>query len=186
MFERLSEKLEGVFKKLKGHGKISPELVKATLREIRIALLEADVNYKVARDLEKSIDEPAVGHEVAESLTPAQQVIKIVRDELTVTLGEKTVPLDLGTANVAVIMLVGLQGSGKTTTAAKLASLLMKEGKRPLFVAADVYRPAAQDQLRTLGGQIGVPVVGEPDDDPVELTRRSVKAAAAVVVARPT
>lgn len=179
MFERLSEKLEGVFKKLRGHGKISPEQVKATLKEIRIALLEADVNYKVARDLEKRIEERAVGHEVAESLTPAQQVIKIVRDELTVTLGEKAVPLDFGTDRVAVIMLVGLQGSGKTTTAAKLASLLMKEGKRPLFVAADVYRPAAQDQLRTLGEQIGVPVVGAADDKPVELARRGVKAAAA-------
>jgi signal recognition particle subunit SRP54 len=179
MFERLSERLEGVFKKLRGHGKISPEQVKATLKEIRIALLEADVNYKVARDLEKRIEERAVGHEVAESLTPAQQVVKIVRDELTVTLGEKNVPLQFGTAKIPVIMLVGLQGSGKTTSGAKIANLLMKEGRRPLCVAADVYRPAAQDQLRTLGEQIGVPVVGEADDDPVALAKKGVAAAAA-------
>jgi signal recognition particle subunit SRP54 len=149
------------------------------LREVRLALLEADVNYKVARDLEKRIRERAVGQEVTESLTPAQQVVKIVRDELTETLGGVTAPLAFGERKTAVFMLVGLQGSGKTTTAAKLAVRLKKEGRRPLFVAADVYRPAAQEQLRTLGSQIDVPVVGEPDDDPVELVKRGVKAAAA-------
>jgi signal recognition particle subunit SRP54 len=179
MFERLSERLEQTFKKLRGFGKITPEHVAAMLREVRLALLEADVNYKVARDLEKRIRERAVGQEVAESLTPAQQVVKIVRDELTETLGGVAAPLSFGERKTAVFMLVGLQGSGKTTTAAKLAVRLKKEGRRPLFVAADVYRPAAQEQLRTLGSQIDVPVVGEPDDDPVELVKRGVKAAAA-------
>jgi signal recognition particle subunit SRP54 len=179
MFERLSEKLEQTFKKLRGYGRITPEHVAAMLREVRLALLEADVNYKVARDLEKRIKERAVGQEVAESLTPAQQVVKIVRDELTETLGGASVPLSFGEGKAAVFMLVGLQGSGKTTTAAKLAVRLKREGRRPLFVAADVYRPAAQDQLRTLGSQIDVPVVGEPDADPVELVKRGVKAAAA-------
>jgi len=179
MFEKLSGKLEKTFKKLKGYGRISPEQVQATLREIRLALLEADVNYKVARDLEKRIGERAVGQEVAESLTPAQQVVKIVRDELARTLGETAAPLSFGEGKVAVFMLVGLQGSGKTTTAAKLAHHLKKEGRRPLFVAADVYRPAAQDQLRTLGGQIEVPVIGAPGDEPVELVRKGVEAARA-------
>jgi len=177
MFEQLSEKLEQTFRKLKGYGKITPEQVTAMLREVRRALLEADVNYKVTRDLEKRIQERAVGQEVTESLTPAQQVIRIVRDELTAILGGSCAPLSFGDGKIAVFMLVGLQGSGKTTTASKLAVRLGKEGRRPLFVAADVYRPAAQDQLRTLGKKIDVPVVGEPDADPVELARRGVERA---------
>ena len=172
MFEQLSHKLEQVFRKLKSYGKITPEQVAAMLREVRLALLEADVHYKVTRDLEKRIEARAVGQEVAESLTPAQQVVKIVRDELTETLGGTNAPLVLGDRKTAVFMLVGLQGSGKTTTAAKIAAHLAREGRRPLFVAADVYRPAAQDQLRTLGSQIGVPVVGEGGGDPVELAKR--------------
>jgi len=179
MFERLSEKLEQTFRKLKGYGKISPEQVQATLREIRMALLEADVNYKVARDLEKRIGERAVGQEVAESLTPAQQVIKIVRDELTATLGGATATLSFGEGKIAAFMLVGLQGSGKTTTAAKLANHLKKAGRRPLFVAADVYRPAAQEQLRTLGKQVDVPVLGNEGADPVDLVRQGLEAARA-------
>ena len=172
MFERLSEKLESVFKKLRGHGSISPELIKATLREIRLALLEADVNYKVAKELERRIEERASGAEVAASLTPAQQVIKIVRDELTAILGGTFTPIQFAPPpSVTPIMLVGLQGSGKTTSAAKLALRLTKEGKRPLLIAADVYRPAAQDQLRTLGEQIGVPVFAERGVSPVELAR---------------
>ncbi|HWR97717.1 MAG TPA: signal recognition particle protein [Candidatus Methanoperedens sp.] len=175
MFERLSEKLDSVFKKLRGHGSISPELIKATLREIRLALLEADVNYKVAKELERRIEERAAGAEIAASLTPAQQVIKIVRDELTAILGGTWTPIQFAPPPaVTPIMLVGLQGSGKTTSAAKLALRLTKEGKRPLLIAADVYRPAAQDQLRTLGEQIGVPVVGELGVSPVELARRGV------------
>jgi len=173
MFERLSEKLESVFKKLRGHGTLSPELVKATLREIRMALLEADVNYKVVKDLERRIEERAGGAEVAASLTPAQHVIKIVRDELTETLGGTFTPIQFAPPPaVTPIMLVGLKGSGKTTSAAKLALRLTKEGKRPLLIAADVYRPAARDQLRTLGEQIGVPVFAEEGIDPVEVARR--------------
>jgi signal recognition particle subunit SRP54 len=175
MFERLSEKLESVFKKLRGHGAMSPELVKATLREIRLALLEADVNYKVVKELERRIEERAGGAEVAASLTPAQQVIKIVHDELTEILGGTHTPIQFAPPPaVTPIMLVGLQGSGKTTSAAKLALRLTKEGKRPLLIAADVYRPAAQDQLRTLGAQVGVPVVGELGVSPVELARAGV------------
>ncbi len=177
MFETLSGKLEQVFKKLKGYGKITPEQVKATLREIRLAFLEADVNYKVARDLEKRIEVRAVGQEVAESLTPAQQVIKIVREELTETLGGAYEPLSFGKEKVATIMLVGLQGSGKTTTAAKLANRLKKEGRHPLFVAADIYRPAAREQLETLGRQIDVPVVATRDVDPVRLAVEGVERA---------
>jgi signal recognition particle subunit SRP54 len=179
MFEQLSEKLEQTFRKLKGYGKITPEQVTAMLRDVRRALLEADVNYKVTRDLEKRIRERAVGQEVAESLTPAQQVIRIVRDELTGILGGECAPLSFGEGKVAVFMLVGLQGSGKTTTASKLAVRLGKEGRRILFVAADVYRPAAQDQLRTLGKEIDIPVIGEADADPVELARRGVERARA-------
>ncbi len=177
MFETLSGKLERVFKKLKGHGRITPEQVKATLREIRLAFLEADVNYKVTRDLEKRIEARAVGQEVAESLTPAQQVIKIVREELTETLGGAFVPLAYGEEKVATFMLVGLQGSGKTTTAAKLAHRLKKEGRHPLFVAADIYRPAAREQLEILGRQIDVPVVATRDVDPVRLAVEGVETA---------
>ncbi len=175
MFERLSDRLEQVFKNLRGHGKISPELVKATLREIRLALLEADVNYKVTKELERRIEERAVGQEVAESLTPAQVVIRIVRDELTEILGGTWTPVTFAPPPaVTPIMLVGLQGSGKTTSAAKLALRLKKEGRHPLLVAADVYRPAAQDQLATLGGQVGVPVVDTRGASPVELARSGV------------
>ena len=173
MFERLSEKLETVFKKLRGHGSMSPELIKATLREVRLALLEADVNYKVAKELETRVEERASGAEVAASLTPAQQVIKIVREELTAVLGGTWTPIQFAPSPaVTPIMLVGLQGSGKTTSAAKLALRLTKESKRPLLIAADVYRPAARDQLRTLGEQVGVPVYAEQGLSPVELARQ--------------
>lgn len=175
MFERLSEKLESVFKKLRGHGTLSPELIKATMREIRLALLEADVNYKVVKELERRVEERASGAEVAASLTPAQLVIKIVRDELTEVLGGTWTPIQFVAApGVTPIMLVGLQGSGKTTSAAKLALRLTKEGKHPLLIAADVYRPAAMDQLRTLGGQLGVAVYGEAGSSPVDLARQGV------------
>jgi signal recognition particle subunit SRP54 len=142
-----------------------------------LAFLEADVNYKVTRDLEKRIEARAVGQEVAESLTPAQQVIKIVREELTETLGGAFVPLAYGEEKVATFMLVGLQGSGKTTTAAKLAHRLKKEGRHPLFVAADIYRPAAREQLEILGRQIDVPVVATRDVDPVRLAVEGVEKA---------
>jgi signal recognition particle subunit SRP54 len=160
MFESLTERLQGVFDKLGKRGKLSEADVDAALREVRLALLEADVNYKVVRDFTNRVRERAVGHEVMRSLTPAQQVIKIVNEELIATLGEAA-RLDLSGPAPHVIMLVGLQGSGKTTTAAKLAIRLRKAGQRPLLVAADTYRPAAVTQLEVLGRQVDVPVHSE-------------------------
>ncbi len=157
MFETLSDSLQGVFQKLRGRGKLSEADVNAALREVRLALLEADVNFKVARDFLKSLRARAVGAEVLESLTPGQQVIKIVHEELIGLLGEPA-PLTLTGSPPHVIMLVGLQGSGKTTAAGKLALALRKQGQRCLLVAADVYRPAAIEQLQTIGNQIDVPV----------------------------
>ncbi len=160
MFESLTEKLQGVFDKLGKRGKLSEADVDAALREVRLALLEADVNFKVVKDFIGRVKERAVGHEVMRSLTPAQQVIKIVHQELIATLGEPT-RLDLSGPTPHVVMLVGLQGSGKTTTAAKLAVKLRKAGQRPLLVAADTYRPAAVTQLEVLGKQVDVPVHSE-------------------------
>jgi signal recognition particle subunit SRP54 len=165
MFESLTEKLQGVFDQLGKRGKLSEADVDAALREVRLALLEADVNYKVVRDFTKRVKARAVGHEVMRSLTPAQQVIKIVNEELIATLGEPA-RLDLSGPTPHVIMLVGLQGSGKTTTAAKLAVNLRKAGQRPLLVAADTYRPAAVTQLEVLGRQIDVPVHSQGTEPP--------------------
>ena len=160
MFESLSEKIQDTFRKLAGKGRVSEADVQEAMRDVRLALLEADVNYRVVRDLTKRIGERAVGEEVLRSLTPAQTVIKIVHEELIAVLGEAA-RLDLGGTPPAVIMLVGLQGSGKTTMAAKLAVYLRKQGHRPLLVAADTYRPAAIAQLETLGKQMGIPVHSE-------------------------
>lgn len=160
MFESLSDKLQGVFENLATRGRLSDRDVNAALREVRLALLEADVNYKVVREFVGRIKERAVGAEVTESLTPAQQVVKIVNDELVKLLGEPA-PLNLSGPPPLVIMLVGLQGAGKTTMAAKLALRLRKQGQRPLLVAADVYRPAAIEQLETLARQIDIPVHSE-------------------------
>jgi len=160
MFESLTEKLQEVFDKLGKRGKLSEADVDAALREVRLALLEADVNYKLVKDFTKRVKARAVGHEVMRSLTPGQQVIKIVHEELVVTLGEPA-RLDLSGPSPRVVMLVGLQGSGKTTTAAKLAVKLRKSGQRPLLVAADTYRPAAVTQLEVLGRQVDVPVHSE-------------------------
>ncbi len=160
MFESLSDKLQGVFENLASRGRLSERDVNAALREVRLALLEADVNYKVVRDLVGRIKERAVGVEVTESLTPAQQVVKIVNEELVKLLGEPA-PLNLSGPPPLVIMLVGLQGAGKTTMAAKLALRLRKQGQRPILVAADIYRPAAIDQLETLARQIDIPVHSE-------------------------
>ncbi len=160
MFDNLSDKLQAVFDKLATRGKLSEQDVNAALREVRLALLEADVNYKVVKDFIARVKERAVGAEVTKSLTPAQQVIKIVNEELIRTLGEPE-KLNLKGPQPYVIMLVGLQGSGKTTTAAKLANLLRKSGHRPLLVAADTYRPAAVTQLEVLGKQLGIPVHSE-------------------------
>ena len=160
MFEGLTERLQRTFKTLTRRGKLSESDVDKAMREVRLALLEADVNYKVVKSFVKRVKERAVGAEVMSSLTPGQQVVKIVHEELNNTLGEPG-RLDLGSQSPAVIMLVGLQGSGKTSTAAKLGLKLRQDGKRPLLVAADTYRPAAVDQLVTLGKQLDIPVYQE-------------------------
>ena len=165
MFENLSDKLQSVFSGLSNRGKLSEADVDAALREVRLALLEADVNFRVVKDFIKRVRERAIGAEVMRSLTPAQQVVKIVNEELIATLGEPA-RLDLSGPSPHVIMLVGLQGSGKTTHAAKLAQSLRKSGQRPLMVAADTRRPAAITQLEVLGRQIDVPVHSEGDKVP--------------------
>ncbi len=178
MFESLGSRLQATFDGLTRRGKLTEADVDAAMREVRLALLEADVNYKVVKNFVARVRERAVGHEVMRSLTPGQQVVKIVRDELINTLGEPG-RLNLGMQSPAVIMMVGLQGSGKTTTAAKLAIRLRKEGRRPLLVAADIYRPAAIDQLETLGRQIDIPVYQEGTDvNPVEVASHAVREAA--------
>lgn len=162
MFDSLADKLQEVFRKLSGKGRLSEQDVNDAMREVRLALLEADVNYKVVKDFTARVRERAIGSDVTQSLTPAQMVIKIVNEEMTAILGE-AIRLDLSGAPPIVLMLVGLQGSGKTTMAAKLALHLRRNGQRPLLVAADVYRPAAIAQLETLGKQIDVPVHSEGD-----------------------
>jgi len=161
MFESLADRLQAVFKKLGGKGRVGEEDVREAMKQVRLALLEADVNLQVVRDFVAKVSERAVGEEVSRSLTPSQQVIKIVRNELVSLLGDAEVPLADATLPPTVIMLVGLQGAGKTTHAAKLALYLRKKGKRPLLVAADVYRPAAVTQLESLGKQINIPVYSE-------------------------
>ncbi len=158
MFESLAEKLDGIFKKLKGKGILKEEDVDVALKEIRMALLEADVNFKVVKEFIQSIREKAIGKEVLESLSPGQQVIKIVYDELCLLLGETNERIQLSPNPPTIIMMVGLHGSGKTTTSAKLARIFKKEGRRPMLVAADLQRPAAIDQLITLGKQLDIPV----------------------------
>lgn len=158
MFDNLSDKFQKIFKNLKGQGKLSESNIKEALREVRMALLEADVHYKVAKDFVAGIASRAVGQEVMQSLTPGQQVIKIVHDELTGLMGGEAEPLRLTGRIPVAVMLVGLQGSGKTTTAGKLARKLSNDGRRPCLVPADVYRPAAIDQLKTLAGQLKLPV----------------------------
>lgn len=158
MFESLSEKLESIFKKLKGRGLLKEEDVDAALKEVRLALLEADVNFRVVKDFVALVRERAVGKDVLESLSPGQQVIKIVHEELTRLLGSINERIHLAPNPPTIIMMVGLQGSGKTTTSAKLARLFKKEGRRPMLVAADLKRPAAIDQLISLGKQLDIPV----------------------------
>jgi signal recognition particle subunit SRP54 len=172
VFESLSDKLQNVFGKLASQGKLSESDVNAALREVRLALLEADVNYKVVKDFVDSIKARAIGAEVMNSLTPAQQVVKIVNEELIELLG-KPAPLNLSGPPPSVIMLVGLQGSGKTTTAAKLALRLRKSGQRPLLVAADIYRPAAIRQLEVLGQQVDIPVYSEGTEVPASTIARN-------------
>jgi len=170
-FENLSDKLNNVFKKLRGKGRLSESDVKEAMREVRLALLEADVSYKVVKDFVKSVSERAVGTDVLESLSPAQMVIKIVNEELCALMGGQSQKLNIGSKSPSVVMLVGLQGAGKTTLAGKLAGMLQKQGKRPMLVAADVYRPAAIKQLQVVGSQVNVPVFEMGQGDPVEIVR---------------
>jgi signal recognition particle subunit SRP54 len=163
VFDALADRLQDVFTKLRGHGRLSEEQVDAALREVRLALLEADVNFKVVKDFVARVRARAVGEEVTRSLTPAQQVIKIVHEELIVTLGERNVPLELSPRPPTIIMLAGLQGSGKTTTAAKLARHLTSKGRKPILVAGDLQRPAAVRQLQVLGEQASIPVFAPED-----------------------
>ncbi len=186
MLEQLSQNLESVFKKLRGQGKLSEANISDAMREVRRALLEADVNYKVVRTFIDSIKGKALGSEVLRSITPGQQIVKIIHEELIVLLGEKTADLELS-GNPAIILLVGLQGSGKTTTAAKLARNLRKSGRQPLLVACDVYRPAAITQLQVLGKQLDIPVFAdEGNQDVVQIAlaaiRESVRYPANVVI----
>jgi len=175
VFEGLAEKLQGTFDKLRGKGKLSEKDVKAALREVKLALLEADVNFRVVKSFIKDIEERAVGHEVLESLTPGQQVIKIVNEELTELMGGTQSKLTLAPEPPTVIMLVGLQGAGKTTTVGKLAKHLHKKGRRPLLVAGDVYRPAAIKQLQVLGERLDQPVFSMGDkQDPVDIAKAGV------------
>ncbi|MEE8456485.1 MAG: signal recognition particle protein [Acidimicrobiia bacterium] len=177
MFDSLSSRLGGVFATLRSKGRLSEEDVNAALRDVRIALLEADVNLTVVKTFIARVRERALGTEVTKSLTPGQQVIKIVHEELIVTLGEEAAPLNRPAAPPQVILMVGLQGSGKTTTAAKLAKYLKGKGKRPMLVAADLQRPAAVDQLEALGKKIGVPVYVDRKGKPAKVVKASLKAA---------
>ncbi len=175
-FESLSEKLNATFKNLRGKGRLSEEDIKLAMREVRLALLEADVSYKVVKDFVSSVSARAVGAEVMESLTPAQQVIKIVNEELTTLMGGANAKLTYASHPPTVIMMVGLQGAGKTTNVAKLAGLLRKQqGKRPLLVAGDVYRPAAITQLQVGGKQLNIPVFEMGQIDPVKIAEEAIK-----------
>ncbi len=174
-FESLSDKLNSVFKRLRGKGRLSSSDVKEAMREVRMALLEADVSYKVVKDFTKSVTERAVGTDVLEALNPAQMVIKIVNEELCALMGGENQKLNLGSKSPAVVMLVGLQGAGKTTNGAKLAGYMRKQGKRPLLAACDVYRPAAIQQLETVGRQLELPVFQEGQGDPVQIAKNAVE-----------
>ena len=174
LFSSLSERLNHIFSKLTKHGKLTALEIKEAMREIRIALLEADVNYSVAKDFIARVSELAVGEEILKSLTPTQQVIKIVRDELTKLMGEENQKLEVASKPPTIIMMCGLQGSGKTTLSGKLALKLKKEGKKPLLVACDIYRPAAIDQLKVLGKSIQVDVFERGTNNPVKTIKEAI------------
>ncbi|OPY70942.1 MAG: Signal recognition particle protein [Syntrophorhabdaceae bacterium PtaU1.Bin034] len=174
MFEKLQERLDGIFKKVKGYGKLSESNIKDSLREVRIALLEADVNYKVAKDFLEKVKEKAMGEEVLTSITPGQKFVKIVYDEMCELLGNANKPLDVSGSPPVPVMLLGLQGSGKTTTAGKLALYLRKKGRRPLLVPTDVYRPAAIQQLAKIGSQLGIESYAPAEGaDPVQICQEA-------------
>ena len=174
-FEGLTEKLSAAFKKLRGKGRLTEADVKESMREIRLALLEADVSYKVVKDFIKKVTERAVGTDVLESLTPAQMIVKIVNEELTALMGSDNQKIKLASQPPTVVMMVGLQGAGKTTNGAKLAGLFKKQGKNPLLAACDVYRPAAIKQLQVVGGQLGIPVFEMGQNDPVDIAKAAVQ-----------
>ncbi len=173
MFDALSDRFDGIFTRFRGRGRLSEADVDEVLREIRLALLEADVNFKVVRTCVARIRERCVGDELSQALSPAQQVIKIVNDELTTTLGGETIRITYASKPPTVVLMAGLQGSGKTTNSAKLARWFKSQGRNPLLVGADLQRPAAVEQLRTLGSQVDVPVFSEPTD-PVSVARAGV------------
>ena len=176
MFQSLTDKLSAAFKKFRSKGKLTEADVKAGMREIKLALLEADVNFKVVRDFIKTVTERAIGSSVLESLVPAQQIVKIVNEELTALMGGSNSKLEISPKPPTIIMMCGLQGSGKTTHTGKLALMYKKQGKHPLMVACDVYRPAAIEQLKTLGTQIDVPVFSLGDKiSPVEIAKAAVE-----------
>jgi signal recognition particle subunit SRP54 len=174
-FEGLSDKLQDIFKKLRSKGKVTEQDVKIAMREVRLALLEADVNFKVVKDFVNRVRERAVGQEVLQSLTPGQQIIKIVHDEMTELMGGAESKLHFSSRTPVVVVAVGLQGAGKTTSVAKLATTLIKQGRRPLLVACDIYRPAAIKQLQVLGEQIGAPVFSMGESNPVDISKASVE-----------
>ena len=175
MFENLSDRLQDVVHKIKGYGKITEENISEMMREIRLSLLEADVNYKVVKEFTNNVKEKALGEEVNKSLNPGELFVKIVKDELTELLGGENTPLNVS-GNLATLMLVGLQGSGKTTTIGKLANYLRKNNKKkPLLVACDVYRPAAIDQLKQIGKELNIEVYSEGKGNPVEISKNAIK-----------
>ena len=176
MFDNLVDKMNSAFKKFRSKGKLTEADVKEGMREIKLALLEADVNYKVVRDFIKTVTERAVGTEVLESLMPGQQIVKIVNEELTNTMGGTQSKLTISSKPPTIVMMTGLQGAGKTTHAAKLAGLYKKQGKRPLLIACDVYRPAAVKQLQIVGAQLDIPVFAiEDEKDAVKIARRGIE-----------
>ena len=173
-FESLSDKLTEAFKRLRGKGRLTEADVKEAMREVKLALLEADVNFKVVKDFVKTVTARATGADVLESLSPAQMVIKIVNEELCALMGSENQKLNISSKSPSVVMLVGLQGAGKTTNGAKLAGYMRKQGKRPLLVACDVYRPAAIKQLETVGAQLEIPVFQMGQGDPVEIAKAGI------------
>jgi signal recognition particle subunit SRP54 len=180
MFEALTEKLQGAFKRLSARGKLGPKEIREGLKEIRVALLEADVAYDVVKDFINRVQQEALGEQILKGINPSQQIVKIVHDHLVGLLGESAAKIKLASEPPTVIVLAGLQGSGKTTTAGKLAVRLQREGHRPLLVATDIYRPAAIDQLQQIGAQIGVPVFSLGDQrSPVDIARAAIKHARA-------
>ena len=168
-FEGLSSRLQDITRKLRGKARITESDLKEVLKEVKIALLEADVNYKIVKEFVSTVEEKALGQDVLKSLTPGQQVIKIVKDELVELLGGQDTKINMSPNPPTIILLVGLQGSGKTTTAGKLANIIRKDGKKPLLVACDVYRPAAIKQLQVVGKQLDIPVFANEDSKDVSL-----------------